>query len=169
MGARPPPTPESLIVFCRPAGPQLDSLTCIPFAILLKLQRGNFISLCQFPSTSLPLSVPTKPVPFVIFGKKDVPSVDFTASEKQLKEAELGRGIWPSYLCVCTHTHTPVELSWLKMDPCVCYFVDIRNVQTCAEFFWVYLSQSDDNFQEAKSQWTENSLWRMAFAAYFNY
>lgn len=60
---------EGLSIFCRPAGPQLDSLACIPFTVLLKSQQGNFISLCQFPSTPLPFSLPTTPVPFVIFGK----------------------------------------------------------------------------------------------------
>ena len=41
-------------------------------------------------------------------------------------------------------------------------FVDIRNVHTCREFLWVYLSQADDNCQEAISQQIEKMLWIMA-------
>ena len=38
--------------------------------------------------------------------------------------------------------------------------VDVRNVQTCREFLWVYLSQIDNNCWEAKSQWIEKMCCR---------
>ena len=40
--------------------------------------------------------------------------------------------------------------------------VNIGNVHTCREFLWVYLSQTDHNCQETKSQWIENFLQKMA-------
>ena len=39
--------------------------------------------------------------------------------------------------------------------------VNVRNIQNCREFLWVYLSQTD-NCQEAKSRWIEKTLQRMA-------
>lgn len=40
--------------------------------------------------------------------------------------------------------------------------VNIRNVQTCRELLWIYLSQSDDNCWETKSQLLEKMLQRVA-------
>lgn len=36
--------------------------------------------------------------------------------------------------------------------------VDVRKVLTCREFLWVYLCQTNDNFQEAESQEIEKML-----------
>ena len=40
--------------------------------------------------------------------------------------------------------------------------VTIRNVQTCREFLWVYLNQTVEDCQEAKSQWIEKMLRKVA-------
>ena len=49
---------------------------------------------------------------------------------------------------------------------CVIY-VNIRNVQTCREFLWVSLSQTEVNCKEAKPQIWENAPEKGSFAPYF--
>ena len=44
-----------------------------------------------------------------------------------------------------------------------------KSVQTCREILWVYLSQTDDNCQEAKSQRIWKMLWRMAVLQHILY
>ena len=45
--------------------------------------------------------------------------------------------------------------------------VNIWNVQTCTDFFFVYLSQIDDNCLESKSQWIEKILQGIAVLSFY--
>ena len=59
----------------------------------------------------------------------------------------------------------PTEIGHVYL---IAWFIDInvRNIQTCRDFLWVYMNQTDNNCWEAISADWENGLENGSFAPY---
>ena len=72
--------------------------------------------------------------------------------------------LWYSLYCGGLECHF-CSMSEVYLYFPICVTVNERNVQTCREFLWMYLSQTDNNWWEAESQQAEKMLWKNGSSA----
>lgn len=103
------------------------------------------------------------------------PGLDLHGEQRGSKEGPRRKGVGPKFACREDRlvrreerqegwrgARTPRGLHPSKVSLTPFQTVDISNAQTCREFPWVYLSQTDDRCHGARFQWREEAPQRRA-------